>query len=96
MGWGTDKHTHTHKQTHKQTDRHISAMTRPGLRAGPSENQENRPKQICLCFHSLHMYTHTLIHYKKCQILTLPLKVTSTVSVLGGDEGIHSQIYTFA
>ena len=28
----------TKKHTHKQTHRHINTMTRPGLRAGPSEN----------------------------------------------------------
>ena len=35
MGGKTD--THTHIQTDRQTYRHINTMTRPGLRAGPSE-----------------------------------------------------------
>ena len=34
-GWG-DKHTH--RQTDRHTGTHINTMTRPGLRAGPSEN----------------------------------------------------------
>ena len=35
----------TNKQTNKNlhTDRHINAMTRPGLRAGPSENMAINP-----------------------------------------------------
>ena len=35
MGGKTD--THTHIQTDRQTYRHINTLTRPGLRAGPSE-----------------------------------------------------------
>ena len=40
MGEGGDKQTST--QTHTQTDTHINTMTRPGLGAGPSENEGNR------------------------------------------------------
>ena len=41
-GWGG----HTQTQTHTQTDTHINTMTRPGLRAGPSENTNYSKKEI--------------------------------------------------
>ena len=38
------------KHTHKQTDKHINTMTRPGLGAGPSENEVSRT----ICLHTIH------------------------------------------
>ena len=55
--------THAAKHTHRQTYRHINTMTRPGLRAGQSENQMQHvlPILFCMCITIFFIFFYYLI-----------------------------------